>query len=168
MYSRTIRSQTGNYTLQDLLISVFVTELMHPSEEVYLISPYLSNVPMIDNQLETYSDLFPMVRNRWIYLSDILLTLAWKGSSVRVICDPDRPESQGIIAELRDQIEMRKLQDNHEKGLFTERIYLHGSMNFTYRGVYVNLESVRTTFHPSEVHQNLIAARGRWEEAEII
>jgi hypothetical protein len=168
MYNRTLRSQIGNPVLRDLLISVFITELMKPSEEMYLISPFLSNVPLIDNHLDQYSDLFPFVKSKWVYLSDILATLAWKGSSVRVICDPERPESQGFISELRGKVEMRKLESNHEKGLFTERVYLHGSMNFTYRGVYVNLEKIQTTYQTSEVHQNLIAARGRWEEAQLI
>jgi hypothetical protein len=168
MSSRILRSQIGKPALRDLLISVFIAEMMNPSEELYLISPFLSNVPLIDNQLDQYTDLFPLNNSKNIYLSDILLSLVWKGSAVRVICDPDRKETQGFIHEVYDKVELRKLEPNHEKGLFTDHIYLHGSMNFTYRGMFVNLEKIQSTCKPSEVRQNLIAARGRWEEAQPI
>lgn len=165
MYSRTVRSNSGNHTLRDLLVSIFVTELMNPSKELYLISPYLSNIPLIDNQLDSYTDLFPLTKSKRIYLSDVLWTLAWKGVSVRLICDPNRAETQPLFSQLRGIVAFRRLEDNHEKGLFTHNVYLHGSMNFTYRGVYVNKENLRSTWQPAEVRQALLGARLRWEES---
>ncbi|MBQ4899854.1 hypothetical protein KB559_13470 [Paenibacillus sp. Marseille-P2973] len=168
MYSRTVRSNRGTHTLKDMLISIFTAELIQPSEEMYLISPFMSNVPFMDNQFGHYTDLFPLVKSKQIYLSDILQTLAWKGTDVRVICDPERPETMPLLSELRGVVSFRKLEENHEKGLFTDHFYIHGSMNFTYRGVYVNKETVRSTWEEGEVRQALLSARARWQEAEPI
>ncbi|AYB46269.1 phospholipase D-like domain-containing protein DpdK [Paenibacillus lautus] len=165
MHNRIIRTTEGSVTLKDLLASLLIAECVNPGEELYLISPYLSNVPLIDNRLGNYGDLFPFVSGRTIYLGDILQTLARKGTSVRIICDPERSESRSFYMQLRGDADFRVLEDNHEKGLFSQHFYMHGSMNFTYRGVHVNKENIRTTRLPSEIWSALIAARERWQEA---
>ncbi|WP_312474695.1 phospholipase D-like domain-containing protein DpdK [Neobacillus sp.] len=165
MLNRTIRSHNSAVTLRDCLVSIFSLEAALPSKEVYLISPFLSNSPIIHNALGQYTDLFPLAEGKIIYLSDILNTLSWKGSKIRVICDPDRVETERFISLLKN-VEIKKLNNNHEKGLMTNRIYLHGSMNFTFRGININGENVRITSDGSEVSQALMAARARWEEAE--
>lgn len=165
MLSRMIRSTEGSTALRDMLVSLLITECMNPGKELYLISPYLSNVSLIDNRLGNYGDLFPFASGRHIHLSDILLSLTRKGTAVRIICDPKRPETRPFYAKLRQDIPFRVLNENHEKGLFTEHFYIHGSMNFTHRGVHVNKENVRTTRKTSEIWSALIAARERWEEA---
>jgi hypothetical protein len=165
MHSRMIRTTEGSTSLRDLLVSLLITECMNPGKELYLISPFMSNVPLIDNRLGNYGDLFPFAGGRSIHLADILQSLAWKGTSVRIICDPERPETRPFYAQLCQDIAFRVLNENHEKGLFTEHFYIHGSMNFTYRGVHVNKENIRTTRQPSEIWSALIAARERWEEA---
>jgi hypothetical protein len=168
MSNRIIRSFGGSYVLRDYLVSLFVTEAMDPSKELYLISPFLSNSPLIENRHNQYTDVFPMIKSKTIYLSDILSTLAWKGMSVRVICDQEREETKPFIETLYNQIEFKKLDQNHDKGLVTNNVFVHGSMNFTYSGIYVNKESIRTTTNPSDVNEALIAFRQRWEEADII
>lgn len=168
MYSRTVRSHRGSHTLKDMLLSLFTAELIQPSREIYLISPFMSNVPFLNNRFGHYTDLFPLVKSKQIYLSDILSALQWKGADVRVICDPNRNETQPLISELREIVSFRRLEENHEKGLFTDHFYIHGSMNFTYRGVYVNKENVRSTWEPNEVSMALLSARARWEEAAPI
>jgi hypothetical protein len=168
MLNRTIRSHGGTQTLKDCLASIFITEALYPSSEVYLISPFLSNTPIMLNQYEQYTDLFPFAEQKMIYLSDILRTLAWKGSHVQLICNPSRAETKKLLNELQNEIEYRILENNHEKGLMTSSIYVHGSMNFTYSGIHINGESVRITSEVSEVNQALIAAKARWEEAEYV
>ncbi|WHY58649.1 phospholipase D-like domain-containing protein DpdK [Peribacillus simplex] len=167
MHNRTIRSHNSSVTLIDCLASIFSLEAVLPSKEIYLISPFLSNSPLIRNRLGQYSDLFPMIEGKIIYLSDILNTLSWKGSKIRIICDPNRVETKRFISQL-NEVEIKKLNNNHEKGLMTSHIYLHGSMNFTFSGININGENIRITSDRSEVNQALLAARTRWEEAEEI
>lgn len=168
MSNRIIRSFGGSYVLRDYLVSLFVSEAMNPSKEMYLISPFLSNSLLIENHHNQYTDVFPMIRSKMIYLTDILSTLAWKGMSVRIICDHEREETKPLIDSLYNQVEFRKLEQNHDKGLVTHHVFVHGSMNFTYSGIYVNKESIRTTTDASEVNGALIAFRQRWEEADRI
>ncbi|MGF6950197.1 phosphatidylserine/phosphatidylglycerophosphate/cardiolipin synthase-like enzyme [Neobacillus sp. B4I6] len=168
MSNRIIRSFGGSYVLRDYLVSLFVAEAMNPSKELYLISPYLSNSPLIENRHNQYTDVFPMIKAKTIYLSDILSTLAWKGISVRIICDQDREETKPLIDLLYNQVSFRKLEQNHDKGLVTDHVFVHGSMNFTYSGIYLNKESIRTTNDSSDVNGALIAFRQRWEEADSI
>ncbi|MGD6893732.1 phospholipase D-like domain-containing protein DpdK [Bacillus infantis] len=168
MSSRIIRSFGGSHVLKDYLVSLFVAEAMNPSKELYLISPFLSNSPLIENKHNQYTDVFPLIKSKTIYLSDILTTLAWKGMSVRIICDNEREETKPLIHSLRDHVEFRKLEQNHDKGLVTNNVYVHGSMNFTYSGIYLNKESLRTTNISSDINEALIAFRQRWEESEKI
>lgn len=166
--NRIIRSFGGSHVLKDYLVSLFIAESMNPSKELYLISPFLSNSPLIENRHNQYTDVFPMIKSKSIYLSDILSTLAWKGMSVRIICDHEREETKPLIDSLYNQVEFRKLESNHDKGLVTSNVFVHGSMNFTYSGIFLNKESVRTTTDPSDVNGALIAFRQRWEEADKI
>ncbi|MEH7251794.1 phospholipase D-like domain-containing protein DpdK [Neobacillus niacini] len=168
MSNRIIRSFGGSYVLRDYLVSLFVAEAMNPSRELYLISPFLSNSPLIENRHNQYTDVFPLIKSKTIYLSDILSTLAWKGMTVRIICDHEREETKPLIEALNDQVDFRKLEQNHDKGLVTNNVFVHGSMNFTYSGIYINKESIRTTANQSEVNEALIAFRQRWEEADAI
>ncbi|MCS0674472.1 phospholipase D-like domain-containing protein DpdK [Cytobacillus firmus] len=168
MSSRIIRSFGGSHVLRDYLVSLFVAEAMNPSKELYLISPFLSNSPLIENKHNQYTDVFPLIKSKTIYLSDILTTFAWKGMSVRIICDNEREETKPLIHALRDHVEFRKLEQNHDKGLVTSNVYIHGSMNFTYSGIYLNKESLRTTNVSSDINEAIIAFRQRWEESEKI
>ncbi|RFU70013.1 phospholipase D-like domain-containing protein DpdK [Bacillus sp. V59.32b] len=168
MSNRIIRSFGGSTVLRDYLVSLFVAEAMNPSPELYLISPFLSNSPLIENRNNQYTDVFPLIKSKTIYLSDILSTLAWKGVSVRVICDNDRDETKPLIDALYHQVKFRKLEQNHDKGLVSNNVFVHGSMNFTYSGIYLNKESLRTTTELSEINEALISFRQRWEESKII
>lgn len=168
MSNRVIRSHGGSQTLKDCLISLFTIETMKPSREIYLISPFLSNSPIINNEFGQYTDIFPLVEGKIVLLSDILKTLVWKGSKVRVICDPDRDETKRFLYNLNGMVECKRLENNHEKGLVTSQFYLHGSMNFTYRGININGEKINITTNTPDVNQAMMSARARWEEAESI
>lgn len=166
MRSRTIRSHGGTQTLKDSLSTLFSLEVIQPSSEIYLISPFLSNTPIMDNRLNGYTDLFPTSDNKIISLADVLSTFAWKKSKVRIICNPERKETREFLEIIGPDIEVRELKNNHEKGMVTSNFYIHGSMNFTYSGININGEHVRITYHTPEINQALMSARARWEEAD--
>lgn len=168
MYNRVIRSHGGSQALKDCLISLFVTETAKPSREIFLISPYLSNTPIMNNEFGQYTDMFPLLEGKTVLLSDILKTMVWKGAKVRIICDPDREETRRFIQDLNGKIECKRLANNHEKGLVTSHFYIHGSMNFTYRGININGEKINITTDVSEINQAIMSAQARWEEAESI
>ena len=168
MASRDIRSHGGSLVLLNCLQSLFALETMNPGKELYIISPWISNSPIIDNRLGQVKQIFPFVRGNWVYLSDVLEACAWKGCKVRLVSDPEHTQTKEFISRLEPLIKTRRLENDHEKGLITSHYYISGSMNFTYRGINVNGEKIRITTAPHEVNQAILSARARWEEAEII
>ena len=169
MYDRIIRSHGGTLLLKDTLSSLLLLEVLIPSKEIYLISPWISNAPIIDNKNGQFIDLFPYAESQNITLSEIIKTLVNKGTSMRIICDLSDNNTIRFIREIGNVagVEFRDLKNNHEKGLCTENFYLHGSMNFTYRGIHINGENVRVTLKPEDIKQALLYLRNRWREAEI-
>ncbi|MFW6030291.1 MAG: phospholipase D-like domain-containing protein DpdK [Halanaerobiales bacterium] len=171
MSSRIIRSNGGSKLLLDNLSSLLISESINPSEEIYIISPWITNYPLINNENNKCSSIFPFAESNQIYLADIIETWAWKGSKVRIICDPNNKWTQGFIDLLDNKvgnIEYKILEDNHEKGFVTDNFYIHGSMNFTYSGIFINGERIRITSNRSEISEVLISIKARWKDAEKV
>jgi hypothetical protein len=165
MYSRVIRSQGGSQALKDCLASLLTLEAVQPSKEIYIISPWISNAEIIIDYHSKFADLFPFNTSKKITLADILLTYVWRGSTVRLICNPNQKSTSEFLELLGRQVEYKVLSDNHEKGMVTDNYYLHGSMNFTYSGIYINGECVRITTEQPDISSALISVRARWEES---
>lgn len=165
MHSRVLRSQGGSQALKDCLVSLLTLEEVRPSREIYIISPWISNAVVIEDHHSKYTNLFPFITSKKITLADILLTYVWRGSIVRLICNPSQKYTRDFLDLLGNQVEYRVLNDNHEKGMVTDNFYLHGSMNFTYSGIYINGECIRITTEQPDISSALISVRARWEES---
>jgi len=161
-----IRSHGGSSQLLDCLGSLLALEAVAPGKEIYVISPYISNAPIFENSRHYWSALFPLAGSGVIYFADILEMFAWRGSKVRLICEPAHSQTREFLQAYGKSFENRSLRDNHEKGLITGSFYLHGSMNFTYSGVKINGERVEIKTGRPDISAALIAARARWEEAD--
>lgn len=167
MLRRTLNVRTGQKALKDTIASLLMTELMNPSHEVYFVVNELSDVALLDNQLESYSDQFPRVRKRWIHLSDILLALAAKGALVRMVCNTEHQQTQRAVMEFDEKIEIRhhNVGVEHE-GLFTERLSLSGTLAFSEQGSFTGSDRVILNLEPSEVSKRWKEARQSWEVAK--
>ena len=169
------RGATG--AVAALLQTVFVSEMIYPSRCLWLVSPWVSDIEVVDNRTGGFLHLEP----RWplgpVHLSDVLAVLVARGTAVHVATRPARPRATDsgrhndrFLSELR----MRVAQDAtlyvhrneeehlHTKGLLGDRFFLSGSMNFTYNGIVVNDEYVRFTTDSTEVAEARIAFRERW------
>lgn len=165
MPSRIIRSHRGSQHLLDTLISLLALEAVKPSPEIYIVSPWISNAPIIQNANHGMSDLFPLIQTSTVHFADILKMFTWSGSTVRLICNPDTQYTRELLNILGSKMEYRALQDHHEKGIITSNFYIHGSMNITYNGIYINGECVRVTTEQSEINSAILSSRARWEES---
>lgn len=166
MAKRMIWSHGGSSRLIDCFGSLLALEALSPGKEIYLISPYISNAPILDNNRHFWSTLFPLTGAGVIYLADILAMFVWRGSKVRLICDPEHHQTQDFLKTYGKGFNYRQLKGNHEKGLITGSFYLHGSMNFTYYGIRINSERVEIKTDSADISAALLAARARWEEAD--
>lgn len=169
MPNRRITSKARGSSVQliDCLSSLFALELLAPSPELYLISPWLSNVPLLTNHFGQFRAITTEMNKQELHLGDILTLLAEKGSRIHIICRPEHPQTEEFLRSLlgrsQSNIVYRCSETWHEKGLISVHFYLRGSMNFTYAGVNLNDESVELTTEPAEVARAIAEARVAWE-----
>ena len=160
MTSRTFfntRSKHRN-EIKDLIASLMVGELLLPSKELWLVSPWISNIQVLDNRAGMFSSLFFGSTHESTTLVDVLEYLATLGTEVSIVTRPD--DSENVVQELRRRsstlqapgflriVERKKL---HAKGLLGDSFCLSGSMNFTYSGVNINEELVTLHTDKQEV-----------------
>lgn len=131
----------------DVVQSLIVSEILCPSKDVWLLSPWISDIPVIDNQAGAFAGILPGMTVRTILLTDALIELAKRGSHVRVVVRPD-PRNTKVTdklmaaSETMEPIDVLEKKNLHEKALLTSRFHLHGSMNFTHYGRTVNQEAL--------------------------
>ena len=63
-----------------LLSSVFLAELLAPSKCLWIVSPWISDVPLIDNSADSIEPLRSF-GPRFIRLTEVLVTLAEQGTT---------------------------------------------------------------------------------------
>ena len=150
MPSLDIHSRDGGQKARDLLSSFFGILLLKRAGQrpMYLISPWLSDFRLLDNSFGQFGDLFSsnssLSESPYIHFSDVIREVS-AYTPVRIITWPD--EKSIAFAKHFDnstniEIEFEEAKIDHQKGLLTDSFYFEGSMNFTYRGVYVNSEKI--------------------------
>jgi phosphatidylserine/phosphatidylglycerophosphate/cardiolipin synthase-like enzyme len=167
--TRTLRRGQARTTddLQALLQAVFVAELLQPSREAWLISPWVSDIAVIDNTDAGFSALQPDWTSRQVRLSEVLLALMHAGSDVFVEVRPDA-HNDAFVQRLRagapvqERLHLRKSAVLHEKGLLTDNCLLNGSMNLTYNGVQLLDELVQFDTRPEALAAAHLTFRARW------
>ena len=159
--SRTIRRSSGQSSAEvaALLQSVFAAEFLRPSKTIWLVSPWISDVEVIDNTSSDF-DAVGQWGPRYVRLSEILAALTVHGTTVVIATTTAttnesflenierRVESFGTSEFLEIAIESDAL---HEKALTTDTSLIFGSMNFTYNGIFIRDELVEFTTDPERV-----------------
>ena len=160
-----VKTAHGNRDeIRDLLESLFVAELLAPGPEIWLVSPWVSDLELLDNRSGAYSALDPFWPKRHITLAE-LLAFALKANDatkVHVVTRSDAHNSKfcerlqrlahldGTGARLSIQSDKDKL---HAKGLIGTAFAMNGSMNFTKNGVAVFDEMVQFETAPERLAQ---------------
>ena len=134
-----------------LLEAIFAAELVRPSKCLWLVSPWISDIPLIDNSTNSFQPLGAWGPRR-VRLSEVLLSLALLGSSVVVGTTPDHSNSP-FLERVRRLFREQHLDDSltvdidrsgklHEKAITGDDFALVGSMNITNNGVFLREEFV--------------------------
>lgn len=78
MPNRTIKSTAHNQSVQLIhaMSSLFVLELLAPSKAIYLFSPWVTDVPLLDSAFGQFRPLLPENEQEKARLSTILNKLA--------------------------------------------------------------------------------------------
>ena len=140
---------TGNSEVRELLETVLVSELVMPSPMIWLVSPWITDLEILDNRSAAYSALVPTWGLRRIRLSEVLASVLDR-AKVSIVARPD-PHNTAFLSKMEDMARATELSQNltvirqetlHLKGLLGRDYYLSGSMNLTYNGVEINEEGI--------------------------
>lgn len=149
-------SSTSNAEVRELLESLFVAELLLPSKCLWLVSPWLTDLEILDNRSGAFASLDPQWGSRRIRLAEILGRLLEAGSHIVVATRSDR-HNDTFVHKLNDlasvfgaseRLVILRRDSLHLKGLLGSDFYLSGSMNFTFNGVEILEEGVTFETNP--------------------
>jgi phosphatidylserine/phosphatidylglycerophosphate/cardiolipin synthase-like enzyme len=144
---RHIRSRSGARQVGDLLQNVFAAELVVPSRCLWIVSPWISDIIVLDNQANAFTTIAREWPRTRIRLVSVLAHLIRRGTGVVIATRPDEhnieflSRLEAVVGET-DRLYIHKTHTLHEKGLLGDRYYLSGSMNLTYNGITFNEEVV--------------------------
>lgn len=171
MSTRYIHSSKSTWEIADLLQSIFVMELLRPSRSLWISSPWISDITVIDNRSNQFVTIEPVWANRKISLSEIIAKLVDMGTRV-IVGLKDDSHNQAFVSTLNERIgdspNLRVIQRSwlHAKGLIGDSFYLSGSMNFTFSGISLNEETIQFVTDEEEVAHNRIAFIDKWGSLE--
>lgn len=167
---RKSRAQSAGEVLE-MLSALFSAELVEPSRCVWLVSPWVSDVEVLDNSAGTYSALARFGR-RPIRLAEVLVTLAVEGALVVVATTPDAHNDmflrrlKVLKEDLRVEDRVKVVVDRsgklHTKALTGDDYAVAGSMNITYTGINLREEQVELRTDESYVAQARMDAFDRF------
>lgn len=172
MRTRTLRTSAlvSREELADVLQGLFIAELMTPSQPLWIVTPWISDIVVLDNRAAHFTGLLPDMACREIRLGEVLLAQLQRGGKVAVACRPDE-HNRGFIepfidrardAGVGDQFRCHYAEALHEKGILTDRLLLNGSMNLTYNGLKRLEESISLTDDEDAVTRTRHAYTDRW------
>jgi phosphatidylserine/phosphatidylglycerophosphate/cardiolipin synthase-like enzyme len=154
----------------DFLQSLFAAELLRPSSRLWISSPWVSDVEVVDNRARQFGSLCPDWPAARIRLSAVLATLLERGARIVLIVNEDKHNDDFVdkMRNLQEQygngLKIIRSANLHEKGIVGDHFRLTGSMNMTYRGVYVNEENLTYTSDPAEINERRITLEFRWKD----
>ena len=166
--TRTIHKRANTGHVADLLQSIFLAELLNPSEELWIMSPWISDIPIIDNRGNQFTHLHPAWEGSRVKLSAVVFQLLLKGAAVYLVTRPEEHNVtflgnlNNLLGNKGYPLHIREVQEFHEKGILGGDYYLSGSMNLTYYGITLN-EEVLHYFTDSEIiAEKKLFVRDRW------
>lgn len=160
LYRRIFKTQaTGAITLQELVQTMFVAEMLISTGELWIVSPWISNVVLIDNRSGNFDALNPEWGRREVRVVDVLMALMARGTVVRIVTrddDINRPfigrlNDAAVQSALEEQLSITLREKLHTKGVLLSNSLLMGSMNLTYNGLMITDEWVEFSLDQQEL-----------------
>lgn len=168
--ARTIRTRAGSAEARQLLQTIFAAELIRPSKILWIVSAWLTNVPLLDNRTLSFSSVNPAWGAGYIRLIEILKHLLERGASIHLAIAEGRDQQEFVTqlmqriprAERKRLIIHQDVDDLHAKELVGDHFHLMGSMNLTWNGVNKNEETLQLIIDPAQVEQARVHFLNRW------
>jgi phosphatidylserine/phosphatidylglycerophosphate/cardiolipin synthase-like enzyme len=160
VYRRIFKSQlAGTAVIRELLQSMMVGEMLRSGKSAWIVSPWISNVVLLDNRPGSFDALNPEWGRREIRLADALLSLMTRGREV-VIVTRNLESNVKFLDELKEAADQHLLSESlevvvrdnlHTKGILFSESLLLGSMNLTFSGLQINDEWIEYSTDAEDV-----------------
>lgn len=155
---------TGKETLKELLLNLFISELLNPSPKVWIISPWVSDILLIDNTGGNFNSINPDWSGKKILLSDVIIQMLSMSSKIYVVSNLDTHNKiffERIIGRAKEEglssgLTTISRADKHDKGIITNNGSLSGSMNITFNGLEINEEKIEYFVSREQIQEDLI------------
>jgi len=126
-------------SVRELLQIIFTAELLAPSRSLWLVSPWIRDIPILDNTTGSFLALCPDFPLTEVRLSLVLRQLLARGSQLVIAARAD-PGNTQVYDSLRgigsdDGLIFLERSELHAKGIVGDAFSLIGSMNLTYNGL---------------------------------
>lgn len=172
MTSRLIHKSSWHcrHEARELLQGIFTAELVVPSECLWIVSPWISNVPIFDNEAQSFQPPETTWGRGTIRLGDVLRELARRGSKLVIATRPDA-QNESFLEDLSrsldeagciDRLVAHRDAQLHEKGIVGDAFYLSGSMNLTWNGIEILEEALTYVTDAETVATKRLQCRKRW------
>ncbi len=168
----------GSVVLKELMQNIFVAELLNPSQKlVWIVSPWVSDVPLIDNRGGNFDIVNPDWRGQIVNLQDVILHMLSLETKIRLITNQEKHNDSFLrklkmrLSETSDKknISISQIETLHvKKGLLNDHGCLDGSMNITYQGVEINDEQVVYNSGSSIVDEERLIFAHHYGENKIV
>lgn len=157
--------------ISDLIQSIFVTEALAPSDPLWILSGWISDIPVINNSAREFSTIDPDWPTGNVSLTQAFRTVISKGGRIAFVLR-DVEQNQRFVSRLKPlkrefpkQIWWTLGEHEHIKGILGRNFHLSGSMNFTHRGIKVNGEHLIYRTTSDTVAARRLELATQWQEA---
>ncbi|WP_372784823.1 phospholipase D-like domain-containing protein DpdK [Phenylobacterium sp.] len=168
MTSRDFTGPWQSRAIRDALQTLFLTELLRPSAELWVLSAWISDVEIVDNGARAFSAVRPDWPAGSIRLTQMLEAVAQRGARVAVVVR-EVDHNAYFLRTLREaqaradgRLGLAISPDAHEKTLVGEDYVFGGSMNFTLSGLTTSDEHVLLRADPQAAAMRRLALTERW------
>jgi phosphatidylserine/phosphatidylglycerophosphate/cardiolipin synthase-like enzyme len=167
-WRRTVRTNPrAGVRVNEILSTALVSELIQPSAHLWLVSPWVSDIIVLDNRDEHLEAVLGQDYVRTLYLSEVLAMIVSGGCRLHVAVRPDDHNTTflgRLERVLSRPFDLHRGEDLHEKTLCGGEWLITGSMNFTWRGLEVNDEAVMYSVDRELAAQTRLDLEHRWLE----
>lgn len=175
-WRRSLRSSPrSGLSIHDVLATVLTAELLSPSSQLWLVSPWISDITVLDNRDQRLEPLLGEGWARELFLSEVLSLLVARQTRLSLAIRPEEHNErflerldgalQRFDRTLENSVNLYTGADLHEKTICGSDWLITGSMNFTWRGLEQNDEAVTYSVDQALAAQTRLDLEHRWSRA---
>jgi hypothetical protein len=168
MLSRDFSGPWQSRAIRDTLQTLFLSELLRPSTELWILSAWVSDVETIDNTARAFSAVRPDWPAATIRLTEVMRALAGRGGRLCVVVREVDHNAlfirtlQDLQAETEGRLGLAVSPTAHEKTIVGDDYIFGGSMNFTQSGLTSSEEHVLLRVDRQAAASRRLALHERW------